>query len=229
MLGVIWVLFQPVAGVALFTLVISNWLKLPEQSYPYALFAFSGLIVWNFFSYIVSAGGSSLTDSRQLIQRLSFPKIVLPLSKIIVGFIDFFISLVVLIIAIPIAGLTYKLSLLALPFFAVFIMLTGLSVSLWLAALSVRYRDFYHIIPYLIGFGIWLTPVFYPLSIVPQQFSWVIGANPVAFVAEGFRWCLFGAEFSFTFFVPAIMLPVLLLVSGLFYFRSIEKQISDTV
>lgn len=229
LLGVFWVLIQPLAGVALFTLVVSHWLKLPAQNYPYPLFAFTGIVVWNFFSYMVTAGGTSLTDSRQLIHRLSFPKIVLPLSKIVVGLLDCIIALVLLFVVVLFTGVSYSVTILMLPLFLFFLILTGLSVSLWLAALTIRFRDFYHIIPYVINFGIWITPVFYPLDIVPAHFRLVVFCNPVAMAVEGFRWCFFGSYFSVVEFIPSILLVMILLISGLFYFRSVESKIADTI
>lgn len=229
LLGVFWVLLQPVAGVALFTLVVSHWLKLPSQNYPYPLFAFTGIVVWNFFSYMVTAGGTSLTDSRQLIQRISFPKIVLPLSKLIVGLLDCVIALCLLLLVLFFTDVPYSVTVFALPVFLFFLIFTGLSVSLWLAALTIRFRDFYHIIPYIINFGIWITPVFYPVEIVPQHFRFAIYCNPIALVAEGFRWCLFGTTFPMMKFMPAVVLVLLVFVSGLFYFRSVERRIVDTI
>lgn len=228
-LGVFWVILQPVLGVCLFTLVIGRWMKMPSLTYPYPLFAFSGLIGWNFFTYVAISGGTSLSESRDIIKRIAFPKLVLPLSKVLVALFDLLISVSVLLAVSLFSGVAFSAKIFLLPVFVAVLIATGLSLSIWLCALTIRFNDFNHIVSYLVNFGIWVTPVFYSIDIVPERYRFIMHLNPVTMGIEGIRWCIFQTPFVLADYGLSLLGIAVILFSGLLYFRHIEKRIPDTI
>jgi lipopolysaccharide transport system permease protein len=228
-LGIFWTVLQPIIGVLLFTLVINKWLKVGSVGYPYPLFAYCGIICWNFFNYMVTGGGLALSESRDIIKRLSFPRLILPIAKMLVGLLDFTIGIALLLILCLFFGMPFKATLLVMPLFVVVLICTGLGIAFWLSALTIRYRDFNHIIPYIVNFGIWVTPVFYPITVVPEKFRPLIYLNPVAFAVEGMRWAVLPHEFNAGNYFISLVPVVILMVTGIFFFRSVEGKIADTL
>lgn len=227
-LGVLWSLLQPLTGLLIFTFFFQRVIPIGDKiGYPYSIFAFIGMTSWYYFSFNVTQGGMALMQSQDLIKKIYFPKLVLPLSKALVGLGDFFTSLLLLLIIMLIEGYVPSWKIIFLPFFLLLNAITGLSVSLWLSALTIRYRDFQHILPYLINFGIWLTPVFYPGTLIPSQYSYLLYLNPMAGVIEGFRWCLMGESAFLPAYWVGISVAVVLFVGGLLFFQKMEDQLSD--
>lgn len=229
-LGVLWTILQPLTGLFIFAFFFNQIIKLPNiPESGYAIFAFTGMTAWYFFSYIVYQSSTSLTSSQDLTQKISFPKIILPLSKVIVGLADLGISMVLLIILMFFKGVFPIWHILFLPAFVVLNMLVGLSVSIWLSALTVRFRDLQHIVPYVINFGIWLTPVFFPATLIPGKWSWMLYFNPMAGIVEGYRWCLWSDwAYNPNYFI-GIGLTVIVLVAGVYYFIRSEDQMVDVL
>lgn len=229
-LGVLWSGIQPLIGLLIFTFFFERVIPIGDKiGYPYAIFAFTGMTCWYYFSFNVTQGGTSLLQGQDLVKKIYFPRLVLPLSKAVVGLADFFTSLGLLFIIMFIKGYTPGPNFLFFPFFLLLNMLVGLSVSIWLSALTIRYRDFNHIIPYLVNFGIWLTPVFYPSTLVPKAYAHLIYLNPVAGVIDGFRWSLIGqdafpSQYWFGFGIAAA-----LFISGMLYFRKVEDGLTDWI
>ncbi len=228
-MGIMWSLLQPLTGLLIFSFFFSYVVKVDTGGIPYPLFAFSGMISWYFFSALMAQSGTSLMQSQYLIRKIYFPKLVLPVSKALSCFAEFGISLALLFVIMLISGYLPQLSLLFLPVFIFLNLLTGLTVGLWLSALTIRYRDFHHIIPYLLNFGIWLTPVFYPVTLLPEKIKFLIYFNPMAGVIAGFRWSLLGGEAPSVHYAYAFGLIVLLFFGGLYYFRRMETKIADLV
>lgn len=228
-LGILWSLLKPLTGLAIFTLFFDNLLKVNTHEIPYPVFAFTGLTSWYFFTYIIASGGTSLMESQDLLKKVYFPKLIMPLSKVLVGFLDFALSFILLILLMVLSGYGLRWQIVFLPLFIILNMLAGLSVTIWLSALTVRYRDFYHIIPYLVNFSIWLTPVFYPGTLIPEAYNWALYINPMAGIIAGFRWALLGDFFPSIYYLVSFVFMIILLVSGFFYFKMIEKEIADLI
>ncbi|HMO39715.1 MAG TPA: ABC transporter permease [Saprospiraceae bacterium] len=229
-LGVLWSVIQPIVGLLIFTFFFERVIPIGDKiDYPYAIFAFSGMICWYYFSFNVTQGGTALLQHQDLIKKIYFPRIVLPLSKAMVGLADFFTALALLFILMLVKGYIPGKNFLFFPLFLAANIIVGLSVSIWLSALTIRYRDFNHIIPYLINFGIWLTPVFYPATLIPEAYAYFIYLNPVAGAIDGFRWCLIeGSTFPIQYWT-GFMIAGILFVSGVIYFRKVENELTDWI
>lgn len=228
LLGVGWSALQPLATLVIFTFFFQRVVDISRNlTYPYPFFAFSGLLCWQYFSFHVNQGGISLIYATDLIKKISFPKLVIPLSKSLAGLADFGTALVLLFCLMAWYGITPGVRLFLLPLAIVLQMLLGLSVSIWLSALTVRFRDLQHILPHLINFGIWLTPVFYPGTLIPGRYAFILHLNPVAGVIQFFRWCLVKGESFDANYGWGLLLLFLLLLSGLYFFRRTEDYMSD--
>ncbi|MCF8464369.1 MAG: ABC transporter permease [Flavobacteriales bacterium] len=229
-LGLAWTILQPLTGLLIFTLFFDRIIKLeniPEVGY--AVFAFTGMTSWYFFSFILYQASSSLINNQELIHKVSFPKVILPFSKVLLGAVDFSLSLLLLIILVVATGLSPSVNILFFPFFIFLNVIVGLSISLWLSALTVKNRDLQHIVPYVLNFGIWLTPVFYPATLIPSEFDFLLYLNPMAGIVEGYRWCLWDyQEFNAQYFL-GIGLSFVLFLAGFWYFRKVEDGMADNL
>lgn len=227
--GLLWSILQPVAGIIIFTFFFGRLLNVGTDGSPYPLFVLTGLIVWYYFSYIVAYSGISLIESQHLLKKVYFPRIILPFSKALTGLADFTIWFIMLIALMFYYGITPSYKIIFLPVFISLIIFTGLTVGIWLSALTYRYRDMIHIIPYLVGFSIFVTPVFYPAHILPKEVNMLLYINPMAGIISGFRWCLLDTiSFSFKYLYGIIPMLFLFILS-LIYFNRIEGEIADEV
>ncbi len=238
-LGFLWSVIQPLTSLLVWTFFFDKLIDVDTGAIPYALFAFTGMIGWYFFTFIFNYAGTSLVNAQDLIRKIYFPRIILPLSKVLVGLVEFSISLGLLFILMLILGEAPTWKLVFLPFFILFNIITGLSFGIWLSALTIRYRDFQHIIPYFINLTIWLTPVFYPTTLITSHygqdsfFIYVNYLNPMAAVIAGYRWCLFNgldpiAQLSPNYLLAFIPVTIVL-VTGFIYFRKNESTIADHI
>ena len=229
-LGLFWSVIQPLTGLLVFTLFFDLMIDVGDKiDYPYPLFAFSGMLSWYYFTYLIAHAGTAVQNSRDLINKIYFPKLVLPLSKVIVGGVEFLISLGLLVLLMLFEGHLPNWQIVFLPFFVILNIIVGLSIGIWMSALTVRFRDFHHIIPYLVNFGIWLTPVFYPSTLFPEKLKFLIYINPMAGVIAGFRWTILGDTQPSPYFLISFIASIVLLISGLFFFREVEKTIADLI
>ncbi|MCO5249562.1 MAG: ABC transporter permease [Chitinophagales bacterium] len=229
LLGFLWIIIQPLTGVAIFTFFFKYLIDTSSWSLeiPYHIYAFCGLIAWIFFSNSLQSAGTSLLQEEELIKKVYFPKLVLPIVRTIGAMFDFLFSALVLIVIAVLSGVSISYCIVFAPFILILTAIIALSVSIWMSALTIRFRDFHHIIPYLIGFGIWLTPVFYPTTIIPESYKWLIYINPMSGVIELFRWSFFSTTAPSGLVALGFIIPVLLFISGVIYFRKVEKQLSD--
>lgn len=227
-LGVLWSVIQPLIGLLIFTFFFEKVIPIGSKiGYPYAIFAFTGMTAWYYFTYNVTQGGTSLLQGQDLVKKIYFPRLVLPLSKAMVGLADFFTSLILLFILMLLEGFVPGSNFVFFPLFLLLNILIGLSISIWLSALTIRFRDFNHIIPYLVNFGIWLTPVFYPSTLVPKAYAHLIYLNPMAGVIDGFRWSLIGNEDFPSQYWMGFGIAALLFITGILYFRKVEEGLTD--
>ena len=229
MLGLLWTIIQPLIALAIFSFFFGYLLKMEGMNMPYPLYALIGMLSWILFSQIMTGAGTSLIESQHLMNRLYFPRLILLLSKSMVAFTEFGFSMALVIVVLLVMGRIPGWPILLAPFFILFNIVTGLAVAIWLSALTVRYRDIHHLIPFLVNFGIWFTPVFYPSSLIPANYQFLLYINPLAAVMAGLRWSIAGGSVPEMAYLFSIIPVALLLISGLFYFRKIENSIADFI
>ncbi|HEV8137181.1 MAG TPA: ABC transporter permease [Pyrinomonadaceae bacterium] len=229
-LGAAWAIIQPVFMMIVFSLFFGKLAKVPSDGIPYPVFAFCALLPWQLFAHAVSESSNSVVGNQHLITKVYFPRLVIPIASVLTGFIDFLVSLVVLIGLILWFGLVPGWRIIALPGFILLAICTALAVGLWLSALSVQYRDVRYLIGFLVQFWLFATPVAYPSSIIPQQWRAVYALNPMAGVVEGFRWALLGRSSALgsMLWVSASVVLITLL-GGFYYFRRMEQEFADIV
>lgn len=220
LIGLGWTIIQPLTALVVYTLFFDYILNIKTEGSPYILFVFSGLACWQLFSYIFLQGSASLIQNQELIRKLSFPRILLPVSKIIVAMVEFAISFLLLMIALLIAGKTPEWRFVLIIFPIVGIITIGLSIALLLSAATIHYRDLHHLVPFLVNFGIWFTPVFYPVTILPHKYAPLLYLNPVAGFIDIFRWCL-GIQHTFHhwYLVSAFVTLIVFCFALLFFIR----------
>jgi homopolymeric O-antigen transport system permease protein len=229
-IGVGWVVLQPLLTMLLFTAVFGNLAKIPSDGVPYPIFTYSALLPWNLFAASLARGGTSVVVNAQLVSKIYFPRLILPLSGILSPLVDFAVSFVVFIAMMIWFGILPGIGVLALPLFLVLLLLTALAVGLWLSALNVRYRDVGHTIPFLVQFWLFASPVAYPVSLVPEKWRMLYGLNPMAGVIEGFRWSLLGKESpDFAVIGISVVMVLALLIPGVIYFKYTERTFADLV
>ena len=229
-LGAAWAVIQPLFMMIVFSVFFGKLARVPSDGVPYPVFTFCALLPWQVFANALTASSNSLVSNQNLITKVYFPRLVVPISAVLGGLVDFAIAFVILIGMLVFYGIVPGWQIVALPAFILFAIMTALAVGLWLSALNVQYRDVRYTINFLIQFWLFATPVAYPSSIVPEKWRVLYGLNPMAGVVEGFRWCLLSQRESPSplVFVSALVV-VLLLVGGLFYFRRMEQQFADVV
>ncbi len=225
-LGVLWSIIQPLTGLLIFTVFFQRLIPLPFKV-PYAVFAFTGMMGWFYFTQLVGQSGTVLMHNQNLIKKIHFPRLVLPLSKMLIGLVEFCISLALLVILMLVTRTPFSAKVLLLPVVVVANIIVGLSIGIWLSALTIRFRDFHHIIPYLVGFGIWLTPVFYPTTIVPERYNWIYYFHPVANVIALYRWIFIGTPLNEMQLVVSMSIALVMFLGGLVFFIRNEKFIAD--
>jgi lipopolysaccharide transport system permease protein len=229
-IGAAWTVIQPLLTIVIFTLVFQHFAKLPSDGVPYPLFSFTGLLPWNYFAKALNNGINSVVGSANLITKVYFPRLILPISAIVSGLIDFGISFLCLLGMMIWYGLMPGWGVLALPLFLLLAVLTALSVGLWLAVINVRYRDVGQAIPFLIQLWLFVSPVAYPLSLVPEKWRVLYSLNPMTGVIEGFRWALLGKPMLDILPIAISIVVVLaLLFAGIRFFRRMEETFADVV
>jgi lipopolysaccharide transport system permease protein len=222
-------LIQILISTFLYWLIFGYILKIDTGNIPFPLFVLTGLIPWVYFSSIIRDAGNSLIDNKHLLDKIYFPRVILPMSKVIPGLIDFTIAFAVAIIFVIVFGLNMRWQIVLIPLFLSIIILSGFSIGLWIASISVRYRDTSRLIPYLINFGFFMTPVFYPSTIVPDNINFILFINPAAFAIEGFRWALFGTDLPDIYYLFSLIPVAILGFWGWRNFRRKEKYYADLI
>ena len=229
-IGAAWVILQPMITMIIFTLIFGRLAKIPSDGIPYPIFAFSALLPWSYFSQALARSSSSLVGSSNLVTKIYFPRLLIPIAASIGPIVDLFFSFLILLVLMAWYKITPTWGLLALPIFLSFAILTALSVGLWASALYVRYRDVGNIIPFLIQVWMYASPVAYPVSMVPEKWRLLYYLNPMVGVIEGFRWALLGKEIPNVMIMavsPAVVL--VLLVGGIIYFKKMEQTFADII
>ncbi len=229
-LGVAWAIVQPFLTMVVFSVFFGKLARIPSDGVPYPVFAFCALVPWQLFAFSLTQSSGSVVANQQLITKVYFPRLVMPLAALGVGLVDFAIAFVLLLIMAAYYGLTPGLAVLTVPLWALLAVVTALSVGLWLSALNVKYRDIRYTVPFLTQIWLFATPVAYPTSIVPPAWQPVYALNPMVGVVDGFRWALLGtADPPRVTAAVSIVAVAALVAGGLVYFRRMERTFADVV
>lgn len=231
-IGLLWAFVQPIATLLILSLVFGKFVGV-KTDVPYLLYAMTGLSLWTYFAFVLTNSGSSIISSQEMIKKIYFPRLIIPLSKAAVGLIDLGISLLLMIILMIYYGVAPSTNVWAAPLFIISAMLAALSIGIWLSALTVRFRDFQQLVPFMVQIGLYVTPIAYPADFAMKQLpSWAASIyylNPMAGVIQGFRWSLFGGTPPGGLTFISFGMIILLLITGLMYFRKIESEMADYV
>jgi lipopolysaccharide transport system permease protein len=229
-LGAAWAIIQPFFTMVVFTLFFGNLARVPSDGIPYPLFSYTALVPWMFFANGLSQSSNSLVGSANLITKVYFPRLAVPIATVLSGVVDFVLAFIVLLGMLLVYGVVPTLNVIWLPLFLLLALVTSLGVGLWLSAMNVQFRDVRYIVPFLTQLWLFATPIAYPSSLLAEPFRTLYGLNPMAGVVEGFRWALLGAD---TAPGPIIAMSALaaaaLLIGGLYYFRRMEKTFADII
>jgi lipopolysaccharide transport system permease protein len=228
-LGVGWAIVQPVVTIVVFSLIFGRLAKVPSDGAPYPAFTYSALLPWTFFSGALTRAANSLVSNAPLLTKVYFPRLLLPLGSPLTNLVDFTISLAVLLGLLAWYHIVPAAAALLLPVFLAYAILAALALGIWMAALNVRYRDVQFALPFIVQIGLFVSPVVYSATLVPRAFRIVFDLNPMTLVIQGFRWGLLGDTAPDASMLISIPLVVLLLVSGVFYFRRTERFFADII
>ncbi|MEQ8384402.1 MAG: ABC transporter permease [Coleofasciculus sp. A1-SPW-01] len=230
-IGIAWALIRPFLTMVVFTIVFGKLAKLPSEGVPYPILVFAAMLPWQFFSNALSGCSNSLISNANLIAKVYFPRLIVPASAVIVSFVDFMISGIILLGLMAWYDFLPSWRILTLPFFIIMAFAASMGAGLWLAALNVKYRDFRYIVPFIVQFGLYISPVGFSSTIVPQEWRLVYSLNPMVGVIDGFRWAILGGDARI--YVPGFLLSLGLvfgvLASGILYFRKVERTFADVI
>jgi lipopolysaccharide transport system permease protein len=230
-LGAAWAVLQPLLTMVVFSLFFGQLAKISTGSnIPYPIFSYAGLVPWTFFTYGVTQSSNSLVGNSQLIKKVFFPRLVVPIASVLGGVVDFALAFIVLVGMMLAFGIVPTWNVLWLPFFLLLTFVTSLGVGLWLSALNVEYRDIHFIVPFLIQLWMFISPVVYPSSLLHEPWRTVYGLNPMVGVLDGFRWALLGSGSAPGAMVwISTVVAVVILITGTYYFRRMERNFADVV
>ena len=231
-IGLLWALVQPVVSLTILTLVFGKFVGV-ETGVPHVLFTIAGMSTWTYFSFVMSNAGNSIIINQNMVKKVYFPRIIISLSKAMVGLVDFVVSFVILTILMIYFGVVPSSNIWMAPIFTIIAAFAALGVGIWLSALTVRYRDFQHIVPFMVQIGMYLTPIAYPadfaMTRLPEWASTIYFLNPMAGVVQGFRWSLFGGTPPGDLMYVSFGMVFFLFFTGLIYFKKVEDQMADFV
>ncbi|MRS01876.1 ABC transporter permease [bacterium] len=230
-LGVLWAIIKPFLAMVVFTIFFGNLAKLPSDGLPYPIWSYTGLLPWEFFAAALSVSARSMLTSGNMVSKIYFPRIIVPLASIFANLVDFLIAFVILIGMMFFYHITPTINMLWLPAFMLLAVVTALGVGLWFSALLVMYRDINYMLPFITQIWMFISPVVYASSVVPEKWRVLYSLNPMAGVVEGFRWALLGTQQSISPLMIAIssVIALTLFISGLFFFRRMERVFADMI
>ena len=229
-LGIAWAIIQPLVTMVIFSVIFGQLAKLPSEGIPYPVFCYAALLPWQLFSGALTRCGTSLVGNANLLTKVYFPRLIIPLSATLSGLVDFAISFIVLLGLMLYYRMFPTWAVLWLPLLVIFTLVTALSVGLWLSALNVQYRDVQHIIPFVVQAWMFASPIVYSAELIPSgPWRFVYGLNPLTGVIQGFRWILLGTRPPHEWMIVSAGVVAILIVTGLYYFRRMEKSFADVV
>ena len=229
-LGAAWAILQPLLTMVIFSVIFGQLAKLPSDGIPYPIFTYAALLPWQLFSFALTNSSNSLINSQNLISKVYFPRLIIPLASTLAGLMDFAIAFLVLLGLMVYYHIMPTMAILYLPLFLILALLSALAVGVWLSALSVEYRDVRYIVPFLTQFWMYATPIAYASSLIPENWRLLYGVNPMTGVVEGFRWALLGIQTSGgSMILVSAAVVVVMFISGLYYFRRMENNFADVI
>lgn len=228
-LGLLWAVLQPLCTLLIFSLVFGRVMQVDTGGIPYPVFAMCGMSAWTYFAYVMNQAGNSIIGAQGMIQKIYFPRLIIPFSKAIVGFIDFAISLVLVLVLALWFGVSLSPNFVFLPFFIFMAVVSALAVGIWLSALTIRYRDFQQLVPFLVQMGLYATPIAYPSTMIAPEYQILFHLNPMAGVVEGFRWCILGGQAPHPYAYLSFGLTIIFFLTAILYFRKVERVMADIV
>jgi lipopolysaccharide transport system permease protein len=228
-LGATWAIIRPFLTMVIFSVVFGHLAKMPSDGYPYPVFVYAGLLPWIFFAAAISASGQSLVGSAHLVNKVYFPRLIIPLSSVGTGLVDLLISAAVLLAMMFWYGVGLTWQIVAAPLLLTALIFTALGIGTLLAALTVAYRDFTHLTPFLVQIWMYVTPVIFPVNLVPERWQWLLYLNPLTGLVEGFRSAFLGKPFDFSGICLSLAVSVVVLVIGVAYFERVERRFADII
>ncbi|MEM7554052.1 MAG: ABC transporter permease [Cyanobacteria bacterium P01_A01_bin.84] len=230
-IGMAWALIRPFMTMIVFSVVFGSLAKLPSEGVPYPILVFSAMLPWQFFANSLSECSNSLIANANLLSKVYFPRLVVPTSAVVVSFVDFMVSGMILLGLMAWYNFVPTWRILTLPLFIAIAFAASMGVGLWLASLNVKYRDFRYIVPFIVQFGLYISPVGFSSSIVPEKWRFIYSLNPMVGVIDGFRWAILGSESKLYLpgFILSLILVFVLLWSGVWYFRKMERTFADVI
>jgi lipopolysaccharide transport system permease protein len=227
-MGVSWAIIQPLLTMFIFSLFFGRLAKIPSDSLPYPIFSYAALVPWTFFANALTHASNSLVHNANMLKKVSFPRMTMPIATVLAGIVDFILAFIVLLGMMLFYGYIPTINALWLPFFLLLALITSLGVSLWLSAMNVQFRDVRYAAPFLVQAWLFATPIAYPSSLIPEPWRTLYGINPMVGVVEGFRWALLGAGTPpGPIIIVSSLVALVILVSGAFYFRRMERTFAD--
>lgn len=229
-IGIAWVVLQPLITILIFTAIFGVMARVPSDGVWYPVFSLTALLPWIYFSQAVTRAGESVVANSRIVSKIYFPRLWLPLAMVVSPLVDFALSMILLFALLIYAGIPLTWKVITLPGFILLAMLMAMGISLFTSAMNVKYRDVGHAIPFVIQIWMYLTPIVYPVSLVPERWRWLYGLNPMTGVIEGFRWALLGRTSPDpVVMVESIVVLFVVIVAGLVYFRQMERQFADII
>ena len=230
-LGVLWAILQPLMSMVVFAIFFGGLAKVPSDGVPYPIFSYTALVPWTFFAGALNVSARSMLTSGNMISKIYFPRIIVPLASIMANLVDFFIAFVILIAMMFFYHIVPTLALLWLPLFLLLTIITAMGIGLWFSAMVVMYRDFGYLLGYIATFWQYVSPVIYSASLVPAKWRLLFSLNPMTGVIEGFRWALLGVALDVTplMFILSATISIILFITGLYYFRRMERVFADMI
>ena len=229
-MGALWAIIQPFFTMVIFSLFFGRLAKIPSDGLPYPVFSYAALVPWTFFATALNQASNSLVINANMVKKIYFPRLSLPIATILASVVDFVLAFIVLLGMMFFYGLVPTINVLWLPFFLLLALITSLGVSLWLSAMNVQFRDVQYTIPFLTQAWLFVTPIAYPSSLLPEPWRTLYGLNPMAGVVEGFRWALLGTDTApGPMTLVSAVVALVLFISGAFYFRRMEQGFADVL
>jgi lipopolysaccharide transport system permease protein len=229
-IGVLWAIIQPILTMVIFSIFFGQLAKVPSDEIPYPIFSYAALVPWTFFANTINQASNSLVNSADMIKKIYFPRLTLPISAMLAGFVDFFLAFIILLGMMLYYGFVPTINILWFPVFIILAIATSLGVSLWLSALNVQFRDVRYMIPFITQAWLFATPVAYPSSLLSEPWRTLYGLNPMVGVVEGFRWALLGTDTApGPMIIVSFIVSFGILISGAYYFRRTERIFADVI
>lgn len=228
-LGLSWALIQPLVTLLIFTLIFGRAIKVETEGIPYPVFALAGMGAWAYFSFVMSQSGGSIIAAGEMVKKIYFPRLIIPASKALVAGVDLMVTYLLLILLMFYYQVPISTNWVFLPIFLLINIVASLGVGIWLSALTIRFRDFQHVIPFLVQIGLYASPIAYPDSMITDSYQWLYHINPMAGIASGFRWAFFGTDTLNELDALSFTVSFLLFFSGVYYFKRVENVMADLV